>query len=54
MFRNWIERAVGKQISWLPVCVGSKGGRKLYAVSFSDGTEADFFIDFERREIEPY
>ena len=49
--RNWIEQAIGKQIAWTPTCIGSKGGRKLYAISFADGTEADYFIDFDKHEI---
>ena len=52
--RNWIEEALQKQIAWTPVCVGKKGGRKLYAVTFEDGSEADYFIDFEKHEIEKY
>lgn len=52
--RNWIEKALGKQIAWAPCCVGQKGGRKLYAVSFDDGTEGACFIDFDCREIEEY
>ena len=52
--RNWIEKAIGKQIAFSPVCIGSKGGRKLYAISFVDGTESDYFIDFDNETIEAY
>lgn len=52
--RNWIEETIGKQIAWSPICIGSKGGRKLYAVSFEDGTEAAYYIDFDNRTIEEY
>lgn len=52
--RNWIEVALNKQIAFSPVCVGSKGGRKLYSISFVDGTEADYFIDFDAKMIEEY
>ena len=52
--RNWIEKALGKQIAWRPCCIGSKSGRKLYAVSFEDGTEGAYFIDFENQTIEEY
>lgn len=52
--RNWIEEAIGKQIAWSPVCVGSKGGRTLYVIQFINGTEADYFIDFDHHIIEEY
>lgn len=52
--RNWIEEATGKRIAWSPVCIGSKGGRKLYVVTFEDGTEAGYYIDFDRKELEEY
>lgn len=54
MFRNWIEKALKKRIAGAPVYVGRKGGRKIYAVMFEDGAEQDFYIDHERKEIEPY
>lgn len=53
-FRNWIEQALEKRITFSPVCVGSKGGRNIYAVTFEDGTEADYYIDFDRKTIEEY
>lgn len=52
--RNWIEEALGKQIAWSPVFVGAKGGRKIYAICFKDGTEVDYFIDFDHHTIEEY
>lgn len=52
--RNWIEMATGKQMAFSPVCIGSKGGRKLYAITFTDGTEEDYYIDFDARTIEKY
>ena len=52
--RNWMEKAIGKRLGFSPVCIGSKGGRKIYALRFEDGTEADYFIDFDRQEIEAY
>lgn len=53
-FRNWIEQALEKRITFSPVCVGSKGGRNIYAVTFEDGTETDYYIDFDRKTIEEY
>lgn len=53
-FRNWIEAALQKQIAWTPAYVGSKGGRKIYAVMFEGGTEADYYIDFDNKTIEAY
>ena len=52
--RNWIEEAIGKQIAWSPVFIGRKGGRKLYAIQFMDGTEAEYFINFDNHTIEEY
>lgn len=52
--RNWIEEALGKQIAWRPCCIGYRGGRKLYVVTFEDGTEDTYFIDFDKQEIEAY
>ncbi len=54
VLRNWIEKALGKQIAWRPVCIGSKGGRKLYAITFEDGTEGAYFIDYDHKTIEEY
>lgn len=52
--RNWIEEALGKEIAWSPICIGRKGGRKLYAISFEDGTEGAYFIDFDHHTVEEY
>ena len=52
--RNWIEEMVGKQFCFSPVYVGSKGGRKLYSIDWIDGTSGDYFIDFDKHEIEEY
>lgn len=51
--RNWIEEAIGKQIAWVNE-VGRKGCRKIYCVTYMDGTEDDFYIDFDRKEVERY
>ena len=64
-FRNWIEKSLEKRIAFVPIIsfsnaitlyiyVGSKGGRKLYSITFEDGTEKDFYIDFEIQEINEY
>lgn len=53
-FRNWIEKSLEKRIAFVPIYVGSKGGRKLYSITFEDGTEKDFYIDFEIQEINEY
>ena len=50
--RNWIEKAIGKQLRWPPVCVGKRGGRKVYCIEFMDGTEDDYYINFEEKTIE--
>lgn len=52
--RNWIEQETGKQMAFNLVCVGSKGGRKIYAITWTDGTEEDYYIDFDRKTIEKY
>lgn len=54
MFNNWIEEYFQKEIAWRPICVGSRGGRKYYAVTFEDGTEGAYFIDWENHTIEPF
>lgn len=51
-YRNWIEKALGKQTRWEPVRIGMRGGRDLYDVEFTDGTEGTYYIDFERKTIE--
>ena len=52
--RNWIEEALNKRLAGQPTCVGEVHGRKLYAIDFEDGTEADYFIDYDKRELELY
>lgn len=51
-FRNWIEEAIGKRLTWSPVCIGRRGGRKEYHIDFEDGTEGMYYIDFENQMIE--
>lgn len=53
-FMNWIEEKIGRQITGAPVYVGSKGGRRIYAVTFTDGTEEDYYIDYDRKTVEAY
>lgn len=51
--RNWIEKRVGKQMSSMkPTKIGYKHGRPYYSVDFVDGTSDDYFIDFDKKEIE--
>ena len=50
--RNWIEEALGRRIVWSPIRVGSRSGRDVYAVNFEDGSEEDYYIDFEKNTIE--
>lgn len=50
--RNWIEKSIGKEWRFSPVCVGTKGGRKVFAIDWTDGTGGSYFIDFEKHEIE--
>lgn len=50
--RNWIERAIGKQFIWSPVCIGRKGHRKVYAIDWVDGTSGRYYIDFDEQTIE--
>lgn len=52
--RNWLERALGKRMAFTrPIPIGSKGGRAVYAIDFEDGTNGDYFIDFEQETVEP-
>lgn len=51
--RNWIEKKVGKQMSnTKPTKIGYKHGRPCYSIDFTDGTSDDYFIDFDKKEIE--
>ena len=49
--RNWIEKAIGKQWCWPPVCIGTKHGRERYEIDWTDGTTGHYFIDFENETI---
>ena len=51
--RNWMEEATGKQIARV-TGVGSKGGRKIYAVTFMGGSEKDYFIDYDHKTVDEY
>ena len=51
-FRNWIEEKIGKRITWSPVCIGRRGGLKVYSIDFEDGTEGMYYIDFDNQTIE--
>jgi len=52
-FRNWIEAALNKRLAIMqPVSVGYRHGRKVYALFFEDGTNNDYFIDFDNQIIE--
>ena len=48
---NWIEKALGRQMEIMPIYIGSRGGRKIYTITWCDGTEQDYYIDFDRHEI---
>ena len=51
--RNWIEFAIGKRLSFTPSWSGAwKNGRKVYYLDFEDGTEGDYYIDFDRKTVE--
>lgn len=49
---KWIEEVTGKELASRPMCIGCKHGKKLYLVSFEDGTECGYFIDFENHILE--
>lgn len=51
---DWIEKAIGKKMMWNPVNIGTRFGRDLYTICWWDGTEGDYFIDFDKMEIEKY
>lgn len=51
---HWIEKAIGKKMMWNPVLIGRKFGRNLYTICWWDGTEGDYFIDFDNKLIEQY
>ena len=50
--RNWIEKTIGKQWSFPPVLIGYRHGRKYYNITWEDGTEGDYYIDYEKQTIE--
>ena len=43
---------VNKKMVWPPVKVGIRHGRECYSISFTDGSEEEFYIDYENKEIE--
>ena len=51
--RNWMEKAVGQQIARV-IGVGSKGGRKIYELMYTDGQCEDWFIDYDHKTVERY
>ena len=51
---NWIEKALGKKLLWQPVRIGLRFGRELYTIVFEDYSEGDYFIDYDKMEIEKY
>lgn len=53
-YRNWIEEELKKRISFQPVNIGTKGGRKIYTIEFEDGDSKEYYIDFEQKTIEEY
>ena len=51
---DWIEKALGKKLFWQPVRIGLRFGRELYTIVFEDYSEGDYFIDYDKMEIEKY
>lgn len=51
---GWIERVTGKTLAWRPYWVCTRGGRNVYAVSFEDGTEGAYFLDFDTETMEEF
>lgn len=49
----FIKQALGKSPTFSPRYVGQRGGRKVYEVTFYDGTSKDYYIDFDNETIEP-
>ena len=54
IYRNWIEEAMQKTMKWDPILIGMRFGKALYTICWLDGTEGDYFIDFENKTIEQY
>lgn len=51
MLSNWLDKLTGNAVAW--VCHGGYiRGRHYYVVVFEDGTDKDYFIDFERKTAE--
>ena len=51
---NWIEKATGKKLAFFPTETNHwRGGRKVTYVEFADGSEGEYYIDFENKTIEP-
>ena len=48
----FIKQALGKTPTFSPRYVGQRGGRKVYEVTFYDGTSKDYYIDFDNETIE--
>jgi hypothetical protein len=48
---NWLEKQVQGRIAWV-IPVGYRGGRRVFAVVFEDGTERDYYIDFDAKMVE--
>lgn len=51
---GWIEKTLGKKLLWQPIKIGFRFGRELYTIVFDDHTEGDYFIDYDKMEIEKY
>ena len=50
---NWLENIIGKRIQSI-IHVGWVHGSKVYCVVFLDGSEEDWFIDFDNKTAEFY
>ena len=51
--RNWLEKAVGHRVV-RTIGVGSKRGRKIYEVMYTNGQCEDWYIDYEKMTAEIY
>lgn len=51
MLSNWLDKLTGNAVAWVTP-VGYRHGRKVYAVVFEDGSEKDYYVDFERKTAE--
>lgn len=52
MLLNWIEQALGRRITSVTRCLGIRGGRKYYEITFKDGSTKDYFIDYDNQTVE--